>query len=163
MTPLLSFLEGIGTDNRGRLIVDIIGADDNFLENEHDYIQWFFPLLEPSYNVPDTPVIVKDEVTEVRSNTKIQDNLSCGLKRMTTFYIDNNHWLVPREHNHLRITRIIKSAKLLISNEAAEDFYNIIMERIKESEAEILPLHTAYWTDAIGLSFDKPLQIIRAN
>jgi hypothetical protein len=33
---------------------------------------------------------------------------------MTRFYPGNDHWLVAYDHNHLRITRIIQSLRLLV-------------------------------------------------
>ena len=52
MTPLLGFLIGAGTDAAGRNHADIIAMTDAELEQHHDYIQWLFPLPEPSRAVP---------------------------------------------------------------------------------------------------------------
>ena len=163
MTPLLEYLQGNGTDHRGRTLSEVQAADDNFLEVEHDYIQWLFPLKEPSYNVQDAPVITDDEIEKAKADKRVQENMKKSLERMIRFYMENNHWLVPRDHNHLRITRIIKSARIILGDEPAIEFYDHIMARVHATEADILPLHLAYWTDAIGLSFDRSGEIIRAS
>ena len=163
MSKVLNYLQGNGTDHKGRTLASVLSSDDSFLEDEHDYIQWLFPLKEPSYNVPEAPVITDEEATLAQSDKIIKENMFKSLKRMTKFYLENDHWLKPREHNHLRITRIIKAARMILGNEPAEEFYNHIMEKVHDDGVEVLPLHLAYWTDAVGLSFDKPTEIIRAN
>ncbi|NTW30310.1 MAG: hypothetical protein HGA33_03460, partial [Candidatus Moranbacteria bacterium] len=41
-----------------------------------------------------------------------------------------DHWLTQDNHNHLRITRILKSVLLLSSREDAKDFYDFVMGRV---------------------------------
>ena len=50
--PVTAFLEGEGVDARGRSIFDVLGMDNVALERTHDFIQWLFPLPEPSAAVP---------------------------------------------------------------------------------------------------------------
>jgi len=49
---------------------------------------------------------------------------------MQEFYRDNDIWLQPNDHNHLRITRIIKSIKLLNTIDNAKEFYDFIIDRV---------------------------------
>lgn len=163
MSQIIQYLQGSGIDHRGRKLSEVLSADDTFLEQEHDYIQWLFPLREASYNVESAPVITEEEVKKAKVDKSVQDNMNKSLGRMTKFYLGNDHWLVPREHNHLRITRIIKSTRMILGDDSATGFYDQIMERVHATEADILPLHLAYWTDAVGLSFDRTGEIIRAN
>jgi hypothetical protein len=39
----------------------------------------------------------------------------------------NNHWVTKYNHNHLRITRVIKSLRLLASDEAADEFRDKVL------------------------------------
>ena len=55
--PIVTFLEGEGPDDRGRSLFDVLAFDDAALERNHDFIQWLFPLPEPSSAVPDAPVL----------------------------------------------------------------------------------------------------------
>jgi hypothetical protein len=41
---------------------------------------------------------------------------------MVGFLERNNHWIMNYNHTHLRITRVIKSLRLLASDEAADEF-----------------------------------------
>lgn len=163
MSQVLEYLQGTGNDHRERKLSEVLAADDTFLEQEHDYIQWLFPLREPSYNVESAPVMTEDEIKKARTDKRVQENMNRSLERMAKFYMENDHWLVPREHNHLRITRIIKSTRMILGDDPATGFYDQIMERVHATDADILPLHLAYWTDAVGLSFDRTGEIIRAN
>ena len=47
-SALITFYRGSGTDHAGRRIDEILSWDDAALESVHDYIQWLFPLDEPS-------------------------------------------------------------------------------------------------------------------
>ena len=40
----------------------------------------------------------------------------------------NDHWIKAYDHNHLRITRAIKSLRLLVSKETAEEFLNSVFD-----------------------------------
>ena len=161
MSQILQFLRGGGTDHKNRTLDLILASDDVFLEEEHDYIQWLFPLKEPSANVLDAPVITDGEVLLAQSDKIIRKNMQKSLDRMILFYRNNNHWLKPKEHNHLRITRILKSTAMILSEEEAERFYDFIMDTVCNSVVEILPSHVTYWTDAVRLSFDESVRQIR--
>ena len=56
---LLGFLEGYDADARGRKLHEIWEFSDNQIESTHDFIQWLFPLTEPSQSQPDAPVLVQ--------------------------------------------------------------------------------------------------------
>jgi hypothetical protein len=72
---------------------------------------------------------------------------------MLNFYGFNDHWITATDHNHLRITRILKSVRLLQSLEAAEAIYNILMEQVHRAGNPIDAKNITYWTDAVGLSY----------
>ena len=50
---------------------------------------------------------------------------------MLQFYRDTEGWRRPSDHNHLRITRIIKSLRL-ISGDAAADAFKRSIEALAE-------------------------------
>ena len=45
---IVEFLEGSGTDRQNRKLKDIWLMQHSEIENTHDFIQWVFPLNEPS-------------------------------------------------------------------------------------------------------------------
>ena len=132
---LLSFLQGTGPDGQGRLHADILNFSDEDLEEVHDYIQWLFPLREPSEAVPGSPFIDNEETVQVLKNDEaVQESMVTALVRMHRFYEQNDFWLRQGDHNHLRITRILKSITLLNTKENAKDFYDFIMRRVENAQ-----------------------------
>ena len=116
---VVQFLNGTGIDHRGRSLEEILAWPDDQLEIRHDYIQWLFPLTEPSMAVAGSPVLTEADVAAIRSDDKAQKNLRRALDRMRLFYSRTTHWLTPDNHNHLRITRIISSLHKLAQPVAA--------------------------------------------
>lgn len=130
---LIDFLKGAGPDKHGRTIYDIWNYSDEKLESVHNYIQWLFPLPEPSEQVLGSPYLEnEEEIKVINADLEIQENIIKSLLRMEEFYRENDFWLQPNDHNHMRITRIIKSVGLLSSKENAKDFYTFIMNRVEK-------------------------------
>ena len=48
---IVGFLEGKTPDHRGRTLSMVLAFSDERAEQTHDYIQWLFPLDEPSGSV----------------------------------------------------------------------------------------------------------------
>ena len=56
---LLGFLEGYDVDARGRKLHEIWEFSDNQIERTHDFIQWLFPLTEPSQSQPASKTLAR--------------------------------------------------------------------------------------------------------
>jgi hypothetical protein len=110
-----AFLAGTGQDDAGRTIAQVLAFDGSDLEMHHDYIQWLFPLNEPSRAVSGSPVLTTGDIGRIRNDTLAATNLRAAATRMGAFYDSTSHWLGAFDHNHLRITRIIKSLRLLLA------------------------------------------------
>ena len=150
-TALTNFLSGSGTDHAGRAYQDILDQDDQWLEYTHDWVQWCFPLSEQSQSVKTAPVLEsRDEVKLIQESPKSQETMRLGLVRFAEFLRDNDQWLRYHNHNHLRITRVIKSVKTLMSDRQAEDFFQFVMSQIEERASE-KPSNTSnnYWRRAL--------------
>jgi hypothetical protein len=124
---VLGFLSGEQPDDRGRFLRDLQRWPDERLEAVHDFIQWMFPLAEPSPVNPSAPVLDEAALAELRArpdlHATVQANVCASYERMRRFYEESRHWITPGNHNHLRITRILKSLRLLgLDAEAAEFF-----------------------------------------
>jgi hypothetical protein len=143
-----SFLEGDGRDGRGRTVFDVLSMNDADLERTHDFIQWLFPLPERSAAVPDAPVLTEAEVETIRTSTLAQCALAAATDRMAAFYAATPHWLAPHDHNHLRITRIIRSLRLLSGAEQADAFKSVIMARVEATRAPVNARSLGYWATA---------------
>jgi len=147
--PLHAFLAGHGRDGRGRTIEDVIALTDDALEGIHDYIQWLFPLPTRSQAQPGAPILEPAEIAAIRADARAVDNLRRAAGRMLAFYRTTRHWLAWSDHNHLRITRILRSLRLLVSEAEAQRFYEEVMSLSRAAGSPINPAHLAYWTEAI--------------
>lgn len=146
--PVLAFLEGEGPDAHGRTIFEVLGFDDATLEHTHDYIQWLFPLTEPSRAVPGSPVLSEAEATAIFDSVMAQCTLAAATDRMAAFYGRHDHWLKPEDHNHLRITRIIRALRRLRGEGEAEAFRAGILGRVTATGAPISARSRGYWETA---------------
>ena len=146
---LTHFLQGTGQDSHGRYHSDILKFSDEELEDVHDYIQWLFPLREESKAVPGSPFLENEEIIQIlRNDEEVQENIVTALARMHSYYQDNDFWLKQNDHNHLRITRILKSVSLLNSQENAREFYDFIMRRVENAHPVTLE-SLEFWRKSI--------------
>jgi hypothetical protein len=164
---LVKFYRGEAPDNRGRMLQEIWGWDKDRLEAQHDYIQMLFPLKEPSQFNLHAPLLDDATAERFRSDKVIQANLLRSFQVMLRFYgfrIDENtgevvesesfaeravEWLHPGDHNHLRITRILKCLKRCsLRNEAAEFLQRL--EAVADPN-HVSPASLRYWRDAVGV------------
>jgi len=150
-TALTNFLSGSGEDHAGRTYQDILDQDDQWLEYTHDWVQWCFPLFEKSQSVKSAPTLESSsEVEVIRTCSNCKENLRLGLIRYAEFLRDNDQWLRYHDHNHLRITRVIKSAKMLMSEEQATEFFNYVMGQVEARATDLVStISQKYWKQAV--------------
>jgi hypothetical protein len=143
-----AFLEGEGVDGAGRSLFEVLAFDDATLERTHDFVQWLFPLDQPSAAVPDAPVLDQADAAAIRASTLAQCALAAATDRMDLFYRRTDQWLRPHDHNHLRITRIIRSLRLLSGDAAADAFREAILWRVEATRAPVSARSRGYWQTA---------------
>jgi hypothetical protein len=148
MSGVVAFLEGQGPDHAGRTIADVLAFGLGDLERHHDYIQWLFPLTEASAAVAGSPVLTAGDVEALRRSRIAQANLVSAAERMEWFYDLTDHWLRPADHNHLRITRIIKSLRLIVGDIQANVFRSRILARVAARRVTINAASLRYWAEA---------------
>ncbi len=167
---LVNFYMGRSTDDRGRLLDDILMFNDSELEHIHDYIQWLFPLPTPSAFNLTAPTLSSDDIATFRSEEQIQKNMQRALKRMLAFYgftlfytsgspsvrqsedwvERSSRWLDPYNHNYLRITRILKSLCAAGMSASAKAFYDALRAVYEHGPAGRIPARTfKFWSEAV--------------
>jgi hypothetical protein len=146
------FLTGERHDHRGRFLADVLAFDDSALERSHDYIQWLFPLPQASRFSACAPVLSHEEIALIRTNGTARANLLRARDRMLAFYRANDHWLVPFDHNHLRITRIIRCLALCAGREEARSFHQQILALVDAAGNPVNSETLAYWREAPDLT-----------
>ena len=128
------FLKGNEPDIYKRYLKDIWMMSDDQIENKHNFIQWIFPLNVKSNAVPSSPILTKKEIISIKKSETAQKNIKKSAEWFLEFLSGNSYWVCQNNHNHYRITRVIKSLRLIHSNEEAEKFKNSIMNLIKGNE-----------------------------
>lgn len=134
-------------DARNRTLPTILSWPDRELEYNHDFIQTLFPLPESSM-FASAPVINPAVHEAFATRTELRDSLAKALDRMLSFYglalttspsptyhkvgkADNfasasGNWLTRFNHNHLRLTRIIRSLRVLSLPSHASALYTFL-------------------------------------
>lgn len=166
MSQLLDFYRGQGTDSEGRSLTDIWSWQDDDLEAIHDFIQWLFPLPEASQFNPDAPLLTGEDIAAFKSDPILQTNLMKSFERILGFLgfslaadgkvVESDCfqariadvWAQPN-HNWLRITRILRSLRLLGKKSNAKAFYDRV-SAYYQSRRFPIPANTfRYWTYAV--------------
>jgi len=162
--PILAFYRDNQPDNRGRRLADILAHGDDWLEHTHDYIQWLFPLPEPSGSNPRAPLLDDEAVDAFRSDDVMRHRLQQAYLRMLSFYglrerdgsVDKganwddrkDNWATMPTHNDLRITRILRSLCLLGLRADAEAFKACLLRLARDPECDFDEQAVAYWRGA---------------
>ena len=168
-SPLVGFYRGDGRDHRGRLLSHIHQYAFDDLERHHDYIQWLFPLPEPSGVNPWAPLLTEEDIAAFQREEPMRTSLvrsfqvmlqlygleleahadTVEIRRAAAFDDRRRVWLTPGNHNFLRITRILRSLTLLGERSHAAAFLKVL-ERIYADEARTIGTTTVgYWRRAV--------------
>lgn len=147
MSRVVDFLNGEGPDGAGRDLQTVLAFDDGQLEARHDFIQWLFPLPEPSRAVPGSPVLTPPDIAALRASPAARANLRRAAERMRRFYAATHFWRGGADHNHLRITRIVRSLRLLAGDAEADGFKQTILELLGPEPA-VNATTRRFWREA---------------
>src|ERR1700677_2746795 len=131
------------------------------------------PLPEPSgFNLA-APVLNWESIQEFRTRPDLQEEVRVSFRRMMNFYglearsgeqITVNRaptfaakatvWLSRGNHNHLRITRILRCSSLLGLEAEAKAFFDCLSEICDDEQNKPLPAISdetmLYWREAVG-------------
>ena len=147
---LVNFLKGTGSDHQGRYLRDILDFNDKAIEQTHDFIQWMFPLTEKSMSVPGVPALSAEDIEIIRTSEVARANLEKSAQWYLGFLQRNDHWIKSYDHNHLRITRVIKALDLLLSQRAALTFLNSVLEVAGDRVNSVSQNAIRFWKAAIS-------------
>ena len=169
-TPLVRFYDPAiaAPDARGRTLSSILAWDDNKLESRHDYIQTLFPLPEESLFNYYAPIVDNDTYKTFHAQPELRDQLKKSFIRMLKFYglerqtdghkikivrgsnfsRASRNWVVRFDHNHLRITRIIRCLRVLHLSKDAWAFYLALIDIFESEKSCISHKSMMFWTRA---------------
>jgi hypothetical protein len=161
-------------DARNRSLATILSWSDSQLESSHDYIQTVFPLPEESM-FSFAPIVTPEVRSAFLARPELRASLRGALDRMLTFYglqfssasdketvtrgpnfaIASRNWVTRFDHNHLRMTRILRSLRVLgLPDEsmALHDF----LSTDEEVTDSVSPRSQMYWRRATERDLHLP-------
>lgn len=160
---LINFYCGEGLDHKGRRLDDIWALSPFWLEHTHDYIQWLFPIPEAgrfnSFAPLLTPTVQaafeRSDVMRQHQQRSLEVMLNFfgltwdenGIAAQPTLAIPTHIWLKAGGHNHLRITRIIRSLALCHQPDLARAFQQAVIE-VGTQQGVVSESSIQYWREA---------------
>jgi hypothetical protein len=165
MSRLLAFYRGGAPDSEGRLLADILAWSDERLEEVHDFIQWLFPLPEPSCYNPNAPLLTPEDIAAFKTEPVLRENFQRSFERILAFFglilfegvvIEGPNfdarvsdvWESPN-HNWLRITRVLRSSWLLGKQKEALAFFERLEALYRERLFPIGADTFEFWKNAV--------------
>lgn len=163
MNALIKFHFGFGSDRHNRLIQDIWNLDLFTLEHDHTYIQWLFPIDTSHKFNSHAPKLTEADKNHFRQQPSLRSNQQKSLSAMLNFFgvgIDGDNfipsqnlnmkdhiWLKRGGHNHLRISRIIRSIALCSQTILSQKFMNAMLT-IAATHGVVSDESKQYWINA---------------
>jgi len=147
-SPLVQFHVGRGRDSAGRRHQDVIALDDDHLEWTYDWTQWTFPLYEQSELCPQAPVLDQADHDILRNSDEARERMAAAQTRMLAFLADGSRWLRKDDYNHFRITRAIRSLRLILGDEYANDFRRTVFEMMMRRPHKVGRATVSFWREA---------------
>jgi len=163
MSRLIEFYRGLAPDTEGRMLADFWVYSDDEMEDVHDFIQWMFPLQEPSGFNPDAPLLTEADIQAFRADPALRDSLRRSFGRFLAFLglaieggrvveasdygTKGNVWRYAN-HNWLRISRVLASLRILGLEDESRAFFGFL-ERLHKSGYSAIDSKTfGYWSGA---------------
>ncbi|WP_418642379.1 opioid growth factor receptor-related protein [Vibrio chaetopteri] len=160
---LIAFQLGKGTDHQGRFISEIWDFNSFWLEHDHKYIQWLFPIDAQTKFNRHAPVLTTDDRAAFFESEVLQQAQRKSLDLLLHFFglqwqegeifpsaqlnIREHIWLKRGGHNHLRISRIIRSLALCGQHKLSYQFQQAVIKVAKEY-GEVSEESMGYWFKA---------------
>ncbi len=165
MNAIVSFYEMSSPDNFNRWLDDIQRANDVWLEQTHNYIQWLFPNREPSAFNPEAPLLDDETVEIFISKNHLRDQVGISLEMMMDFYqLDTEHpwWVTKKNHNFLRITRILNTLREFKLIGGATYFFDKLTVVYSNNREIIGETTFEYWKQAFTGSTNESQNVLES-
>lgn len=163
MSALIDFQLGQETDSQGRTIGEVWALNNFWLEHDHKYIQWLFPIDTQTKFNRHAPVLTQDDILAFKGSDALQNAQQQSLTVMLRFFgmqwrgdeivpteqlnIRDHIWLKRGGHNHLRISRIIRSLMLCGQPKLSVMFQRAMIDTA-EQFGEVSEESKGYWLNA---------------
>lgn len=145
---VLAFLEKRGADYGGRVLDEIWSFNDIQIETTHDFIQWIFPLPKERAGQLSRPVVTSAGLERISTSSYALANLGVSQEWFLCFLSRSTAWMANYNHNHLRITRMIKSSRLIEGTERSAALFRQVVLLAGQDADLIGTKAISFWTDA---------------
>lgn len=122
----------------------VLTASNYDLEHRHDWIQWAFPIDTPSQFNPDAPVVTREEMGMLSDRQRA--NIRRCLAIYATFLQNTQQWHRAGDHNHLRITRVLRCLTLAGMDDMARQWHRYVL-----ANGNPTPETKRFWAEALVL------------
>lgn len=151
---LFDFYSGNKPNIENHTFIQILDMSDKELESSHFCIQWLFPLQEPSMFNLKAPLLDEETISAMKDSSKCMANLELAHHRWMSFLFGGVNsflpfWFRPKNHNHLRITRMLRCYRLLGRNDLAQELYELLMHKCTEFPDIINSTTLEFWQNAM--------------
>lgn len=148
-SPFIKFYIEGGMDVQGRTLQDYRYFSNDEMETVHDYIQWMFPLNETSQFNRSAPLLTEKDI-KLSLKRGVLPHLLDSFNQFLFFLVDVRNkdriFKRPHDHNHLRISRVIKCLRLFGKDDIAKSFFDIVCALNKDG---VLDKAVSYWEEAL--------------
>lgn len=162
---IIDVLEGtkrIGSKNL--TFTETLSEGDAYFNECHSFVQFLFPTPERSRFNPNAPIL-DEETAKVIKAKGLDNKILAAYARMLRFLdaaaatdgalqfndpglplsVPRRHWCKPNDHNHLRLTRIIRCLKLLGHGDKAAALYRFLKGCYDKWAGNFASLETVNW------------------
>jgi len=141
MSRIIDFYLYDGCTDTGHRLEQIWCWPNSKLEGIHDYIQWVFPTNEQSNFNPEAPVLDMTDLNAFQAIPYLKARLRRSFEVFLKFlglkieegvvapgddFEERQQLFKTANHNWLRITRVIRSLRLLGMEVESQDFYRFL-------------------------------------
>jgi hypothetical protein len=171
MSLLTDFYRQAGVDTQGRTLAEIWAYSDDDFEDIHDFIQWLFPLTEPSRFNPDAPLLTTADIAAFRAEPLLAANLRRSFERFVGFLglqyaeghvvrgadFDRKSAVFRHpNHNWLRITRVLTSTRVLGLEDASRAFFDFLKAERDGGRSRVSDETFRFWEAAARFEPESP-------
>ncbi len=159
---LLAFYRGEGRTDHGYTFDGIIAWADDVWEDVHNYIQWMFPNDQRSAFYPEAPILTPAVIKLWSADPTLQEHLGLAFDRWLRFVgverdgtgfrfrePTNLEVWGDQNHNWLRITRVLKSLRLLHRGDESRAWF-AFLEKTAAPRFGIDEGTLRFWREAAG-------------
>lgn len=149
-SDILKFYLGEKGDYRS--LRDIRYFNNDQMEFTHDYIQWLFPSTEISKYNALAPVLTKKDIEYFLECKSIRVKVRHSVHQFMLFlYNTKYNWCCEFNHNHLRISRMLKFLMLINMKAEAKYAHREILDIISDMNCDEQLINSKiFWENIIN-------------